>query len=351
MPQITFSSYPLWANLLIFAAAAGLVWFAGVRLERYADAISRHTGRSHAFVGMVLLAPATSLPEIATASSAALLGNNELVVHNLTGAVVTQLFILAIADWLTRHRGALTFFSPQVVLVFQGIGLIALLMLTIIGMVIGLISPVRALVFWPVIILVGYLLVAYLMYRLEGIPQWLPLNLPTVLLGEEDRVDTHQTAATLTIAALRFTVAALLVLAGGWTLAHTADAIAVQSGLGASFIGVTLLALATSLPEFSTTLAASRSGRYALAVSNIFGSNAFNIMLLFVGQLFYRNGALLADVRPTAIFVAALGALFACIYLWGLLEREDRTVYRIGWDSAAVSVLYIAGLAVLYYMR
>lgn len=335
---------------MIFAATAGVVWFAGVRLERYADAISRHTGRSHALVGMVILAPATSLPEIATASSAAFMGSNELVVNNLTGAVMTQLFILALADWFSRHRGALTFFSPQFVLLFQGVGLIALLMVAISGIAVGLVHPVQALVFWPVCIFAGYILVTYLMYRLEGSPPWLPVDLPAVLLAEEEHLNGHQ-SATLARVIIWFTAAALIVLIGGWTLAHTADAIAAQSGLGASFIGVTLLALATSLPELSTTLAASRSGRYALAVSNIFGSNAFNIMLLFVGQLFYRNGALLADVRPTAIFAASLGALFACIFLWGLLEREDRTVYRIGWDSAAVSVLYVAGLVVLYYLR
>jgi cation:H+ antiporter len=147
-----------------------------------------------------------------------------------------------------------------------------------------------------------------------------------------------------------FAGASAVVLLAGWLLAETGDAIAEQTGLGATFVGVTLLALATSLPEISTTTAAARNGNYESAFGNIFGSNAFNIALLVLVAALAGGTATLAAMSASTRFAAALAILLTTIYLWGLLEREDRTVLRMGWDSAAVTVLAVAGFAVMYWL-
>jgi cation:H+ antiporter len=124
-----------------------------------------------------------------------------------------------------------------------------------------------------------------------------------------------------------------------------------QTGLGSAFFGATLLALATSLPEVSTTVAAARRGRYATSISNIFGSNAFDVGLLFVADVLYRNGSVLAHGGSSLVFMAALATGMTCIYLWGLMERENRTVWRMGGDSFAVLIVYLGGVTVLYFIQ
>ena len=115
--------------------------------------------------------------------------------------------------------------------------------------------------------------------------------------------------------------------------------------------GVTLLALATSLPEISTTTAAARNGNYEAAFGNIFGSNAFNVVLLVLVAALAGGAATLEAMSASTRFAAALGILLTSIYLWGLLERDDRTVLRMGWDSAAVVVIALAGFAVMYWLE
>jgi cation:H+ antiporter len=95
---------------------------------------------------------------------------------------------------------------------------------------------------------------------------------------------------------------------GGWFATQSADVLAQQTGLGSAFLGATLLAGATSLPELSTTTAATRNGRDSMAISNVFGSNAFDVSLLFLAELLYRGGTIIEHGGETVVFVAALVA-------------------------------------------
>jgi hypothetical protein len=96
-------------------------------------------------------------------------------------------------------------------------------------------------------------------------------------------------------------------------VAQSADVLAEQTGLGDAFLGATLLALATALPEVSTTIAASRNGRYSMAISNNVGSNAFCVALLFPAELLYRGGTIMEHVKETIVFVTSTGAILTSI--------------------------------------
>ena len=103
MSFLSFNAYPLWINAMVYALSAGVIWWAGTRLERYADAISERTGLGRAFTGMLLLATATSLPEVATTVTAVVFVNNPiLAVYNLLGGVALQTAVLVAADWTKR---------------------------------------------------------------------------------------------------------------------------------------------------------------------------------------------------------------------------------------------------------
>lgn len=362
MSFFSFESYPLWLNALIFLLAAGTIWFAGVRLERYADAISDRTGLGQAFTGLLLLSTATSLPEVATTITAvAFLNNPTLAVYNLLGSVALQTTILAAADRVDR-QSALTHFSPRFVLLIQGVGLLLVLQLTIAGVTARGQPTIISISAWPVLVFLAYLNTLYLTYRYRRQPRWTPSKSDDVPMEEtakseargegpgRDDQDHQEKRRSVTSVWLLFSGFSLVVLVAGWAVAQSADMLADQTGLGDAFLGATLLALATALPEVSTTIAASRNGRYSLAISNIFGSNAFCVALLFLAELLYRGGTIMAHVGDSVVFVTAIGAIMTSIYLWGMLERQDRTVFGIGWDSAAAVVVYFGGMTVLYFI-
>jgi cation:H+ antiporter len=288
---------------------------------------------------MLLLAGATSLPEVATTITAVgVLNNPTLGVYNLLGGVALQTAILAVADGFTRKRGALTFFAPRFVLLIEGIGLLVLLQLAVAGIATRGLPTVLSTSVWLIALALAYVGVMYLVYRYRGQPRWTPTRAddsPDEELVDSSPKDERSNRALWSA----FAAMSLLVLMGGFVAAQTADVLAEQTGLGSAFLGATVLAAATSLPELSTTLSAVRSNRYTVAVSNVFGSNAFDVALLFLAELLYRGGTILEDVDMPTVFVATLGMLMTCIYLWGLLERENRTVLGLGWDSAAASLV------------
>lgn len=351
------SSSP-WLDGLLFVLAAAAIWWAGTRLERCADVIARRTGLGQAFTGMLLLAFATSLPEVATTITAvALLDNPTLAVHNLMGGVAMQTAILAIADGAKRRRGSLTFFSPRFVLLIEGVGLVLLLQLTIAGITAGGTPTVFGTSSWLILLLLAYVGLMYLVYRHRGQPRWTPTRVDDV--PEEMRVDdagADDTGAddgdgrSMTVVWLVFGGLTLVVLAGGWLATQTAERLAEKTGLGSAFLGATLLAAATSLPEVSTTIAAVRNDRYTVAISNVFGSNAVDVTLLVLADVLFRGGTILAHAEPSVVFVATIGSIMTCIYLWGLLERENRTVFGVGWDSAGAVLVYTGAMAVLYFL-
>ena len=146
-------------------------------------------------------------------------------------------------------------------------------------------------------------------------------------------------------------VAAGVIFAAGWALALTGDVLAEQTGLGAGFVGVALVAASTSLPEISTVLGSVRQGNHQMAVSNILGTNCLEVALFLVADVAYRGGPMLAEANPGAMLAASVGMLVTCILLLGLLLRRDRTIARMGWDSLGILIVYGASLAGLYHLR
>jgi cation:H+ antiporter len=196
-------------------------------------------------------------------------------------------------------------------------------------------------------LIAAYILGVFITERFERRDSWEAINPPDNPVPSSDRDESYGRMSNCRIY-LSFSAASAVILISGWAVAEAADAVAEQTGLSASFIGATLLAFTTSLPELSTTTQAARLGAYGMAISNIFGSTSINTALLFVADIGYREGPILRETADSTIFMAALCILLTCIYLWGLLERDDRSIMRVGWDSAAVICLYFGGMAVLY---
>lgn len=352
MTLLPFDEWPLWSNLLVFAAAALVVWLAGTRLSGYADVIAERTGLGQAFIGALLLGGITSLPEGATTVSASAIGNAPLAVNNLFGGVAMQVAILALAD---AHLGgkALSTLVRQPSVLLQGVLLILMLSLAALGIAVGdvLVLGVGA---WSLAIFLCAILAFYLVHRHTRRDTWeveqsagaagpAPSSM-TGAAGEDPR-------PALGRAVLYTVITGLLILAAGFVLARVGDVLAAQTGLGASFVGAVLVAISTSLPEVSTTLGAVRLGAYTMAFSGIFGTNVLDTAILFLADVVYAGGPVLNEVGRFSTIAVTLAILLTAVYVAGLLERRSTVVFRMGMDSLLVIGLYLGGLVVLYWVR
>jgi len=131
-------------------------------------------------------------------------------------------------------------------------------------------------------------------------------------------------------------------------MVRRANEIAEITGLGASFVGTTLVAAVTSLPEMVTTLAAVKIGADDMAIGNLFGSNMFNMFALGLTDLFYTSGRFLAVIDPSFLLVGMLGLLMTVLALVGNLARLERRVLFIEIDALALVLAYLAGMWLLY---
>lgn len=331
---------PVWASLGVFLAGMFLVWFSGTRVAETIDLISHKQGFDHKLMGMVFLGGATSLPEIVTTTTSVQLGNVPLAMANLLGAVSLQMVVIAVVDFLWV-RGAFTWFAPDARLILSFVFLIFMLGLCLGILVLGDVELVWGVGVGSTALFIFYLLALFLIHKGNVDNSWL-LAWPN---SAQDVKGTEPGRRAVGVLWGIFLFAALGVLLGGLLLAEAADALVEQAGLAQSLAGATFLAMATSLPEFSATVGAVRRGAFTLALSGIVGTNIFVIALIWVVDLVYRDGLALRMAGESGILLCILGILLSCVYLWGLFERRDRTLARMGIDSVVVVILY--GLGVL----
>ena len=325
-----------WQLIAVFAVSAGVVVGAGVVLARNGDVIATRTGLGGLFVGMLLMAAATSLPEIVTDISAAASGAPDLAIGDLFGSSMANMAILALVDLL--HRGRVW---PSTGLGHARLASIAIALTAIVCL--GIISPIGVSIGWigieSVVVVAAYILAAAWIHRSQrGDAVLEPVGL------EADEVP----APSVRRASLLFAGGAVLILVAAPVMARSAQGIAESTGIAESFVGVTLLALATSLPELVTSIAAIRIGAYALAVGNLFGSNALNATVVLFADAAYTPGPILAAVSPQQL-VAGLGAIVLMAIATGGIVHGARLRFERGEPDAILLLLtYLLLLGLLW---
>ena len=340
-----FEDLSLLGNLAIFGAAAVTVWLAGARLARSVDGIAEKTGVGHGFLGIVLLGGVTSLPEMAVSYTASFAGHSDLAVNNLLGSASFTIVIIAVADALIG-RDAITSVLASANVLLQGV--LGFLMLVLVAA--ATLSPDIPLLgasAWTWLLLAAYASAVWILARSRSGGAWQAISLPTrprptaeAYVSQPLRKEVAKTAA-----------AAAVILVAGFFLSRTGEAIAQQTGLGTSFVGFVLVGAATSLPEVSTVLAAVRLHRYEMALGDVFGASLLNVAHLFGVDVLFDGGPVLQGAGRFAGFAGLLAAVLVGIFLIGMLERRDRTIARMGYDSLAAVIVYVAGVAVLWQLR
>lgn len=339
---------------LVFLVGAGATWAAGVLLSKTTDTLDARFGLGDELGGILLLAIAGSLPELAITVSAAARGNLAIAAGNLIGGIAVQTMVLVVCDLASGPRRPLTFLIGALTPVLEG----SLVVLVVSGVLMGaLLKPSTAIggVISPasLAIVVIWLVGVYVINRIRKKPRW-SVDMPGSQRGRTRRErrasDVHPFPSSSNArVAVYFGAACAVTLVAGVALEVSGAELAHRAGIDGVIFGATALAAATALPEISSGIAAVRLGDNALAIGDVFGGNAFQICLFLVADLVAG-----APVLPTAgrlnAWLAALGIALTSIYSIGIVARPSRTHARLGPDSILALVVFGLGIAGLFVL-
>lgn len=346
------STLPLFLLILIFAGAAAGVWFAGIRLSDSTDVLAKKYGLGQALGGLILLAVATNLPEIAITVTSAIQGDVSVAVGNILGGIALQTVVLVALDvWGMGRKIGLTYSASSLQLVIEGVTVMAVLTVTVMGMQLP-----ASLVFLRVtpagVAIVGVWLVGlWLVSRARtGLPWRDSGDAPggqESAVGAEKKKAKPKSPLSAKRALSVFLLGAAVTLVCGVLLETSGEAIAKHFGMSGVLFGATVLAAATSLPELSTGLASIKLGDHKLAISDIFGGNAF-LPTLFLLATVLSGKAVLPHAHKSDIYLTGLGMLLTAVYIFGLLFRPKRQIAGMGVDSLTVLIIYVVGIVGLF---
>src|SRR3954470_5290582 len=337
--------------IVIFVACAVAIWVAGIRLASSTGALDSRFGLGSALGGLLLLALATDLPELAITIAATAPNNLGLAVGNLLGGIAIQTVVLTVLDVGTGRERPLTYIVGSLLLVIEG-ALVAVV--TVMAMMttqlpastelLG-VSPgtIAIVVIW----VAGLKLVARSRERVAGENEAVGAQPGRSHAQRRSQDPKPHREHSTKVVALIFAAAAAVTLVAGVLIEISGDEIAGRAGLSGPVFGATILAAATALPELSTGLAAVKQGDTQLAMSDIFGGNAVLPALFIFADLIAGKPAL-PTAGPTDIWMAGLGVLLTGIYIVGLITRPNHTRWRMGPDSIAVIVIYALGIGGLF---
>jgi cation:H+ antiporter len=318
--------------IVVFLLSAAFVVAGGVGLARFGDDIADVTGWGKLWVGTLLVGIATSLPEVVVNISAVWLEKNPgLALGNVFGADMINIFVIAVVGLIFGVQNLFGNHGRDTeLLIFTGLGLVAL------ALVFGAFGDLKLLgplSLGGLLIGIGYV---YGMRRVYTAGQ-----------TDMDLEDIQPPTGSARKAWIGFGVSALVVIVAGRFLAGSADAIAEASGISASFIGVLLVSIVTTLPEGSVTVAASLRKSYGIAMGNVYGSCAFNVTIVCIADFFHPQ-PLLSEMQA-AHFAAGIAAFVLMAMGYLLFKAFQTPAYaRARVIAPAVPVVYVAALFIVY---
>ena len=325
---------------LQFVACTALILFSGYKLAFYGDIIAEKTGLGRTWVGVVLMASVTSLPELITGvSSIAVFDLPNIAAGDALGSCMFNMLIIAMLDFMDgptplsarAHQG-------QVLAAGFGMLLLGLVSISLAG---GAAMPRIGWISVSSLVFLGVYLVA----------------IRTVFLYEHRRIgefvkdvaeEAHYRHITKARAFAMYGLNALVIVAAATYLPRIGESIAEVTGLGRTFVGSVFIAVSTSLPELVVSLGALRLGAVDIALGNLFGSNLFNVGILAIDDVMYTRGALLANVSQAHLITTSAAIVMTAIAVIGLTYQTTRKLKFFTLDSVAILVVYAAATSILY---
>ena len=346
-----FASFSLLLLIPIFIVGAVAIWFAGIQLSNMTDVLDSRFNLGQALGGIIILAIATNLPEIAIVVSASLSHNVGIAIGNILGGIAIQTLVLVVLDGFgLRRKNALSYEAASLQLVLEGLLVIAVLVVAIMGTQLPQSLIFARLAPGDILIVILWLVGVWLINKARNDLPWqekgrAPGTSQPQENEDQKKLEQWSTARVMIVLG----AAALVTLVAGVVLEESGNAIANHIGLSGVLFGSTVLAVATSLPEVATGLAAVKIGDYDLAFSDIFGGNAF-LPALFLPATLLSGQSVLSQAKNSDIYLASLGALLTAVYIYGLIFRPKRQILSLGIDSFVVLIFYIVGIGGLFFI-
>lgn len=267
-------------------------------------------------IGLTIVALGTSAPEAAVSISAALKGSADLAVSNVVGSNIINIFvILGLASVITPlavQKSTRKIEMPFVI--------ITSLLMMLLGMFDGKVGRVDGIVFWLCMIL-------FLAYLLK-----------TALKGKkeaEKEEETEKKKEPILWLIAKIIIGAVAIVFGSDFAVDGASAIATSMGWSERLIGLTIVALGTSLPELVTSVVAACRKKADIAIGNVVGSNIFNVLFVL------GTTALITPVAyQKAFIVDNIVAVVAALLLFLFVLNKDCRLKR--WGGALLLAAYLA---------
>lgn len=330
--------------IILFIIFTITIAYGGTRLSKAADQLADLTGIGEAVFGAIFLGGVTSISGIITSVTAAYDNHPELAMSNAIGGIAAQTVFLSVAD-IVYKRANLEHAAASFANLMQGVLLIILLGFILLVMSgpdinIGGIHPASF------VLLISYVIGSKFISHAKEVPMWAPTKTKETVKDIPDANNIKNLKLRTVI--IKFTLFAILVAISGFVVAKSGIAIADQTGLSETFVGGILTAIATSLTELIVSIAAVRQGALTLAVANVIGGNAFDMLFVAFSDFAYLEGSIYHALTSDQIFIVSMTIMMTSILLLGLLHRQKDGPIKIGWESLLIIIIFLGGYLVLF---
>jgi cation:H+ antiporter len=330
----------LYINILGFLVCAAVIIYSGTKLSFYGNQIAELTGMGKAWVGLILMASVTSLPELITSISAvAIIKVPDLAAGDIFGACIFNLLILSVLDARIKKPLLSIVKSSHIIAAIFGI-----ILLTVAGIAIFLSNETPS-VSW----ISSFTFILFVIYFIAvfGIYRYNQMKVVKLLLSKFPSSPSHSQNLKKVIGGYAFN--ALIVIGAAMFLPYFGEHIALKSNLGNSFFSTVFMAAATTLPELIVSLAALRLRALDMAVGNLLGSNVFNMFILGIADVFYVNGSLYNDISPSHLLSVFITIIMTAVVGLGLLFKPNKKqLWLLSLDTFIIVMLYLALMTYLF---
>lgn len=332
--------YNLYLNILGFAACAAVIIYSGSKLSFYGNKIAELTEMGKAWFGLILMAAVTSLPELITGiSSVAIVKKPDLAAGDIFGSCVFNLLILSFLDARIKKPIFSIVRSSHLVAAVFGI-----ILLTVAGIGIYIAREIPSILWvssFTILLFAIYIVAVWSIFKYEqtAIQESPPLD---SIKSTNRRIDLNKAIGS-------YAMNALIVISAAVFLPYFGGHIAELTGLGNSFFGTVFIAATTSLPELVVSLAALRMGALDLAVGNLLGSNLFNMFILGIDDVFYREGAIFKHISSSHLLSVFITIIMTAVVGLGLLFKpKKKQIWLLSLDTFIILLLYVVLILNLY---
>lgn len=278
-------------ELVLFLFLAGLTVFLSFKLSYYADLLNKTTNISGVFIGGILLAGITSLPEFVTCLSSIFLNNPYLAIGDILGSNFFNIAMMCLFDILFIKTMFYNYTKNKYYIIY-------------------------------LLLIINYFIMYLFMggiFNLElfniGIPSFIIIISYIIYLKKAQEKDSKkEIIKTKEHVLLKFLIVGILMIIVSIFLTLIVNLIADKnSNVASSFIGAILLGITTSMPEVITFIALIKMKSFDLALSDIIGSNLFNLLILAIGDIFLKNKEIYYFVDKESMFLLVFGFILTIL--------------------------------------